>query len=141
MRRFLKRHIKKNLVVGGSYIVAAVILSLAIIYSMTLSGYWHREATLILAFENNGRGRIFTGEVVSNMTVLDALIVSSEAGQIELKYVVNSDNQAKIIGLNSYTDDLKKKHLIFYLNNTEINEGSINQTKIKPGDTIEIQLQ
>ena len=132
---------KEQAVLIGSFLIVVVVLSLAIFNFMMFAGLKHGQATLILAFENNGQGRIFMGEVVPRMTVLDALITSSRAGRIEFKYVINPNNQTKIVGLNSYTDTLAKKHLTFYVNKDRVDESSINKVEIKPGDTIEVNLE
>ena len=141
LRHFSRTKSKEKAVLLTSFLVGAVILFFAVLNLMALFGFKHGEATLILAFENGGSGRMFTGEVVPKMTVLDALIASSEAGQIDLKYIINSDGRAKITELNSYTGVLEKRHLAFYLNNKEIGEGYINTAEIHAGDTIEVKLQ
>ena len=95
----------------------------------------------MLAFENNGQGRMFEGEVIENMTVLDALVVSSNAGKIELKYSVSADGKVFISGLDGYNRTTNPKKLVFYLNGFKIYDEQINSTIIKPGDNIEVRLE
>lgn len=119
---------------------AAVSVWLVVSFLISPDRY-NREATLILAFENEGKGRIFQGEVVAGMTIFDALIASSEAGQIKLDYDMDSDNKIKIETLNGYYDILKDQYLVFYLNNGKIDRESIHTIEIKPGDTVEVRLE
>lgn len=100
-----------------------------------------QEASLLLAFENNGKGRTFQGEVVDGMTVLDALIVSSGVGQINFQHNIDVNNIAHIISLDGYNKVSAQKHLVFYLNERRVDESEINTTKIKPGDVIRIVLE
>ena len=124
-----------------------LVLAAAIVLSGYLfsSKFWSQgrvggEATLILSFENGGKGRMFQGEVIDGMTVLSALIASSEAGQIKLQYSFNSENKAVIESLNGYSRDSKPK-ITFYLNNNHIDTGDINQIPINGGDIIEAKLE
>lgn len=98
------------------------------------------EATLILSFENGGKGRVFQGEVVDGMTVLEALRASSEAGQIDLKYSFDAESKVAINALNGYFKDSDVK-ISFYLNNNHIDTGYINKIPISGGDIIEARLE
>lgn len=100
----------------------------------------NKEATLFLAFEKEGAGRRFQGEVVKGMTVLEALMASSEAGSIKFVYVTEKDNKVTIKKLDGYTDRLKKR-LVFYINSTMVDARDINKIFVNPGDTIRVELQ
>jgi hypothetical protein len=136
-----KHHSKNRSRLVGGLIVGGVILGLSYLGFVVLPGFSSGEATLVLAFENNGQGRAFTGEVVRRMTIFDALLASSDAGNIEIKYEIDPSGKIKITELNSFTKELEKKNLVFYLNNKKIDEDSIARVEIHPGDTIEVQLQ
>lgn len=99
------------------------------------------EATLLLAYENNGQGRMFTGKVVNGMTVLDALIVSSQAGQIGLKYDLDDDGRLVILQLDGYDSENSDKKLAFYLNQKRIDNRLIVSTTIQSDDYIEVKLE
>ena len=121
-------------------LIGAVVLSLTVVnflFPRTSRG----EATLLLAFENDGHGRMFVGEVVEDMSILDALAISADAGQIEFKYIINSDNKLRIMELDSYISTLGDKKISFYLNNHKIDEGSIHLIAIKASDIIEVDLE
>ncbi len=100
-----------------------------------------KEATLVLAYEDGGKGRVFQGPVIDGMTILDALITSSKAGQIELKYGLNENGKMRINSLDGYDRATSEKILVFYLNNQKIDQELINSTPIKPGDNIEVRLE
>lgn len=120
------------------------ILLIGLVFLIVLSAVYffqNREATLLLAFENNGNGRMFAGKVVGNMTILNALDVASKAGQIELKYSVSADGEVIINGLDGYDTSLSDKKMVFYLNGKRIEVEQINFVRIKPGDNIEVRLE
>lgn len=123
-----------------SAIFAGIFISIvALINFFGSIGFRSNEAALLLAFENGGQGRMFVGEVVNGMTILDALITSAAAGNIQLKYNIN-DNGAVVLGLNGY--DLNNgKQLAFYLNGHKINESEIHLTRVKPGSKIIVSVE
>jgi hypothetical protein len=136
-----KKRGKEHIAIIGAFLVGIIVLIWSVVSFLNIPGVTSREATLILAFENEGKGRMFTGEVVDGMTILEALIASSEAGQIELKYSLDPNNGAKITGLNGYYSDSSGKNMVINLNENRISEREIYKVVIKPGDKIEIQLE
>jgi len=96
-----------------------------------------QEAVLLISFEN-GERRMFQGEVIEGMTVLQALAASSKAGQIKLEYSLNPENKVIIEELNGYTKN-QDKELVFYLNDSKIDSENINGIAINGGDRIEVR--
>ena len=131
-----KRYFSTGLLLIGALFVLLIVTSFFHPFSSR-----SREATLVIAYENDGRGRMFAGEVIDGMTILDALIVSSRAGQIELKYSLDSDGNLIIASLDGYDQKTSDKNLAFYLNQKKIDERFINSATIEPGDNIEIKLE
>ncbi len=128
--------------VMGAFLAGIVILIWSVINFLNVPSPKSQEAVLVLAFENEGRGRMFTGEVKEGMTILDALITSSEAGQIALKYNQDANKGVKITGLDDYyNSSTTNKSIAFYLNKSKVSEKDIYKVAIKPGDKIEIQLE
>lgn len=125
----------------GLLLVGVVFVFLLIITFFNPFNPKNREATLALSYENDGRGRVFTGEVIKNMTILEALIASSRAGQIELKYALGSDGKLIIAELDGYSREASGKRLVFYLNQKRIDEVLISSTTIKSADYIEVKLE
>lgn len=124
-------------------IVAIVLISAGVFW---LANSWilpahSREATLYLAFENDGKGRMFSGEVVDGMTILDAVIASSEAGRIKFLYHIDKDGKLVVDGIDGYTPAVSGKEVLFRLNGAKIATDYIGKTRIKAGDRIEVYLE
>lgn len=97
------------------------------------------QASLLINFEN--KQRLFEGEVVSGMTILDALQAAAAAGQIKLKYSIGEDNSVEIAEINDHINYTADKAFNFYLNGVRINAKNINQISIQNGDKIEIRFE
>ncbi len=96
------------------------------------------EATLLIDFDN--MQRMFTGEVVDGMTILDALNASVAVGQIKLKYHVDRDNNTEVKEINNHTAN-ENIQFTFYVNSRKIDLNTLNKTYIQPGDMITIRLE
>ena len=130
---------KSQLVIGGLLVIAVLIFLSAAIY-FDLFTLQSKEASLLLSFEGD-KGRMFVGRVSEGMTILDALIVSSNAGQIRLEYSVSADGRVMIYGLDGYNPDSSDKKMIFYLDQRRIDVEQIGSVTIRPGDSIEVRLE
>lgn len=96
------------------------------------------RAALFIDFDN--MQRMFTGEIVDGMTVLDALNASVVAGQINLRYYVDEENNTKVAEINNHNTD-GKTQFTFYINSKKIDASELNKTHIQPGDKITIRLE
>ncbi len=96
------------------------------------------KATLLVDFEDTQR--MFTGEVVEGMTILDALNASVAAGRTALVYTVDSSNNVTVTKINDHTA-VKDKNFSFYLNDEKIATEDINRTGVRVGDKIIIRLE
>lgn len=121
-------------------VVLAVLLALISI-NFKLNRAYIGEAMLYLVFENDNRGRMFRGEVVDGMTILEALHASSQAGNISFNYFIDSDGRVVIKSIDGYSADSSKKSLVFYLNHSRIKPENIHSVVIKPGDLIKVALE
>lgn len=97
-----------------------------------------KEATLLIDFKN--MQRMFEGETIENMTMLDALNASVAVGKVELTYVVDSNNNTSVTKINDHTET-KDGVFAFYLNKRVVNMKDINKTYIYPGDKITIKIE
>lgn len=95
-------------------------------------------AALFIDFDN--MQRMFTGEIVNGMTVLDALNASVAAGQINLRYYVDERNNTRVAEINDHNTD-GKTQFTFYINAKKIDASELNKTHIQPGDKITIKLE
>lgn len=96
------------------------------------------EAALFIDFDN--MKKVFAGEVVEGMTVLDALNASVAAGQIKLTYHVDISNNTKVTEINNHEAN-GNEQFTFYINSRKIDPSELNKTHIKPGDKITIKLE
>lgn len=97
-----------------------------------------KEAALLVDFDNVKR--MFAGEVVGGMTILDALNASVAAGQIKLTYYVDGDNNTKVKEINDHTAN-GNTQFTFHINSRKIDQSELNKTHIRPGDKITIRLE
>ena len=104
----------------------------------TILNSQRQEATLSLIFEDGELSRMFEGEVIEGMTILQALVASTGAGKVKLEYSIDPENKVTIKALNGYAKMLDRK-MVFYLNNLKINSEDINRVVIQGGDRIEIR--
>lgn len=126
---------------GVLAIVLISLLSAGILTALTFNmPQTKQQATLVLALENGKQTRMFQGEVVEGMTVFQALVASSMAGDIKLEYSFDSQNRVIINRLNGYSRE-DGKELVFYLNDSKINAGGISRIIIKGGDIVKIQAE
>lgn len=96
-------------------------------------------ASLFLALDD--QTRMFEGEVIEGMTILDALNASVRAGEIKLRYAVNGKNETNIMELNGYLNHFPNERLAIYLNAQAVNFRDINKIIIKAGDKIKITFE
>ncbi|MEK7537238.1 MAG: hypothetical protein AAB584_02235 [Patescibacteria group bacterium] len=80
--------------------------------------------------------RAFEGDVLLDMSILDALLAASRGGDFEIRYVLLRD-KTDIMKINGLSEDgLNGKRWLFYLNGEEIRADEIHKIKVKPGDKI-----
>lgn len=116
--------------------MALVVVVIGVLLTLELF-FVDKEATLLIDFDN--MKRMFKGEVVENMTLLDALNISAEAGKIKLRYVVDSGNHTAVAEINDHVAG--NKNFSFYINNKTVKTDDLNKTIVNPGDEITIKLE
>ncbi len=94
-------------------------------------------ATLVLNLETGKR--VFEGEVVKNMTILDALSAAVSVGKIKIDYAIDKNGNVNVIELDNHINGAGNKHLVFYLNSGKIATGDLNKKMVHNGDRIEIR--
>lgn len=96
-------------------------------------------ATLII--NTKTERRIFEGEVVKDMTILDALNMATAVGKIELNYAIDDSGKVSVLEINGHTNNDSDKYFVFYLNSKKIDTKDLNKKTIRGGDKIEIQYE
>jgi hypothetical protein len=94
-------------------------------------------ATLIISLDKGSR--MFQGEVIEGMTVLDALITSSNAGNIYFNYTMRNDGTIDVTEINGHSKN--NSNFIYYLNDLIIEDRDLDRTNIKAGDNIRVEFR
>lgn len=120
-------------------LVAQIIFIVAVVSAIFLfERFSGNEAALLIDFDD--MKRVFAGEVVDGMTVLDALNASVAAGQIKLVYYVDDGNNTKVKEISDHSAS-GNTQFTFYVNSRKLDSSELNKTLIKPGDEITIKLE
>lgn len=94
-----------------------------------------------LEIDYGGRKRAFEGEIIFEMSVLDALLAASRGGDFEVRYAILRD-ATDVMKINGMAEDgLNGKDWNFYLNGRRVETGEIHKIIIKAGDKIFIKLE
>lgn len=94
-------------------------------------------ATLVINFETEKR--FFEGEVVKDMTILDALNAAISVGKIKLNYAIDESGDVNIMEIDGHTNGINGKYFVFYLNATKVNTKDLNREVVHNQDSIEIR--
>ena len=94
-------------------------------------------ATLVL--DMGTEKRTFEGDASGNMTILDTLVASTAAGNVDLNYTFDQNGQIQIINLNDHSTYDPSTHFAFFLNSRPVNVSRINNLKVKPGDVVIVE--
>lgn len=101
-------------------------------YSISRLGY---SNTARIEIDYGTKRRAFEGEILSDMSLLDALLAASRGGSFEVRYSLLND-QTDIMKIGESTEDGLDGQWHFYLNRKEIRADELHKIKIKPGDRI-----
>lgn len=94
-----------------------------------------------IEIDYDGRKRAFEGEIIFEMSVLDALLAASRGGNFEVRYAIIKD-ATDILKINGLAEDgLNGKNWDFYLNGQKINADGIHKVRIKSGDKILVRFE
>lgn len=122
--------------------VALLILLLIIVYlfkpSLNLSQKNSSDLAL-LTINLETEKRSFEGEVIDDMTMLDALNAAVSVGKIKLNYAIDELGNVNIMEIDGHTNGVNNKYFVFYLNSKKISPETLNKEKISHGDSIEIR--
>lgn len=112
-------------------IILAVLVSLAIFIKTP-------RPTAKLAIEFDSHSRVFEGEVIDGMTVLDALNASMVAGKIPFQFS-SKDDSTEFLILNGAGKAPYNMQII--LNDQPIDPAQINTVLVHPRDSIVVKMR
>jgi hypothetical protein len=119
-------------------LIAQIILVAVFIGTLfVLDGLSRNYATLTL--QVGSQQRMFQGEVVPGMTLLDALNASALAGRIPLQFLIDQNNKTKIIVLGSFGEVVDEK-IQFFVNQRLIPLEAIHTVPINARDRIDVTI-
>ncbi|MBI2068722.1 MAG: hypothetical protein HYT67_01290 [Candidatus Yanofskybacteria bacterium] len=142
-KKSLKPFFKKRYLIEIASII--VLLLLASVFKITVDNLkdagsdGNSLATLAVNFDN--LKRTFEGEVVEDMTVLDALNMAMAVGKIKLNYALDEKNQTRIMEINDHLNRVGDKHFGFFINDKQIDSKDLNKINLKAGDSIVIKYE
>ena len=96
-------------------------------------------ATLFINFE--AEKRLFEGEVVKDMTILDALSAAVSVGKIKLNYAIDNSGNVNIMEIDGHVNGIGNKYFVFYLNSQKVAIKDLNKEVVHGGDRIEIGFE
>jgi hypothetical protein len=97
------------------------------------------NTTVILNF-NDGK-RLFQGDIIDDMTVLDTLNASVVSGDILLMYNLNENNETEVLAIDGFSNYYSEDDFFaFYLNSREIAIKDINKVNVSSGDIVEVKI-
>ena len=94
-------------------------------------------ATLIINFETLKKS--FEGEVIEDMTMLDALNAAVSVGKLKFTYAIDESGNVSVMEIYGYINGVNNKYLAFYLNSQKVAAEDLNKEIIHGGDRIEIR--
>ena len=94
-------------------------------------------ATLVINLETEKR--VFEGEVVKAMTMLDALNAAVSVGNIKLNYAIDKSGDVNIMEIDGHTNGVDNKYFVFYLNSKKVAAKDLNKKPVYNRDRIEIR--
>ena len=97
-------------------------------------------ASLTLVFSKDD-SRTFSGTVTDNMTVLDALAVSTTSSNIKVIYSIDKKDKLHLTSINGRINNIGGNVWRFYINGSFISTEQIHKTFVKPGNVLEVRYQ
>ena len=123
--------------------IVLIIAGISVLYffgpSLNLSNNKLGLATLVINFETEKR--FFEGEVVKDMTMLDALSAAVSVGKIKLNYFIDKSGNVNVMEIDGQTNGTDNKYFVFYLNSERVDTKDLNKKIIRAGNRIEINFQ
>ena len=139
-KKLFKNLFKKNIF----YQILLLVVLIGIISFFKLSfnlsgGNTSSLATLFINFETEKR--FFEGDVIKNMTILDALSAAVSVGKIKLNYAIDNSENVNVLEIDGHTNGINGKYFVFYLNSKKVVTKDLNKEVLHSGDRIEIRYE
>lgn len=130
----------KGIIKGIAILLFLVIVVLGVNQSINFTASNPADGSLAkVVLNESGRKRAFEGEVIDDMTVLEAIYTSSLAGKFDFYYSLNG-NKIEVIKIGESMRESGNR-IIISLNARNIDESKIDEIKINQGDVVEIKTE
>jgi len=118
--------------------LAWLVLAFAILASAAIFFLPHPQSAHLKLYIGE-QERAFKGEVIRDMTVLDALNASAVAGNVPLQFMVES-GRTKILNLGGLSRANISEQLLVFRNGQRISPSVLNKEPVSAGDEITVRL-
>lgn len=119
--------------------ILQIVLALAFVFGLFVFDSVPTGNTASLTLYIREQKRVFTGEVVPSMTVLDAINAAAVAGNIKFFFAIEN-NKTRIMNFGGLTSaNILNKYSIF-LNDQRLDPASINTVPVQPRDSVVMKI-
>ncbi|GEM_PF-1325210 len=138
-KKLLTNFFKKPLFAQILFLIAliGVIYFFKLSFTLSRNNNTSNLATLAINFEKEKR--FFEGDVVKDMTLLDALNAAVSVGKIKFNYAIDESGNVNVLEIDSHTNKVGNKYFVFYINSKRVPTKDLNKETIHNGDSIEIR--
>jgi len=135
-----KKHKTNKLFVAIAIPTTLIVAFYVLAVSSDIISPSKKQMATMLIISNESHTRMFTGEAISQMTILEALFASAKGGEIKISYSVNKHNNVYVSSIDNVINGSNNKYWYFYLNKKLLEAEDINKTFVKNGDIIEARF-
>lgn len=136
LHTYLLKIFKEPLLIISILMAVFILAAISLISSPSVL-FNNSKATLVLSMDNSNR--VFEGEIIEGLTLLDILNLTTTAGNIKFKYAIEEGGKVKIMVIDGHIIDGISDNLSVLVNSRSIEITSLNRIVIKPGDKIELK--
>lgn len=130
LTNFFKERLLTRIIVSLA-LIGTIFLSLILFYGNTPG-----LATLVINLQ--AEKRFFEGEVLANMTMLDALNAAVSVGKIKFNYAIDKSGNVNVVEIDGHANGIGGKNFVFSLNSKKVATKDLNRKKVNNRDRIEI---
>lgn len=132
--------IKVNKLLKNRDLWLVIIIVILGFYTGLFQNLFSSSSLARLEIDYGERRRAFQGEIMFEMSVLDALLASSRGGGFEVRYAI-LEGKTDVMRIDGLTEDGLDGNWFFYLNGRRIETAEIHKVRVKPGDKVLVKFE
>ena len=109
-----KKHKTNKLFVAIAIPTTLIVAFYVLAVSSDIISPSKKQMATMLIISNESHTRMFTGEAISQMTILEALFASAKGGEIKISYSVNKHNNVYVSSIDNVINGSNNKYWYFY---------------------------